>query len=129
MKDDTKAAVNNDELDPGTALENENQAVANTENQEPDKGKKAKKTEEVKKPEEPKSTNIYSEEAYDITLPISQNEDDDVTVIVNGEVTKIQRGVPVRVSAAIYEVLQNSMKMDNLAYQRSKKLAKFKQLN
>lgn len=133
MKEDTKAAVNNDELDPGTAPnpENENQAAANTENasQEPDKGKKAKKTEEVKKPEEPKSTNIYKEETYDITLPITRGEDDEVTVLINGECTKIQRGVQVTVSAAVYEVLQNTMKMDNLAYMRSKQLAELKKLN
>ena len=124
MKEDTKAAVNNDELDPGTAPnpENENQAAANTENasQEPDKGKK---------PEEPKSTNIYKEETYDITLPITRGEDDEVTVLINGECTKIQRGVQVTVSAAVYEVLQNTMKMDNLAYMRSKQLAELKKLN
>ncbi len=127
MKEDTKAVVNNDELDPGTAAntENENQAAANTENvsQEPDKGKKTKKA------EAPKPANLYDKETYDITLPIKEGEDDEVTVLINGECTKIQRGVQVTVSAAVYEVLQNSMKMDNLAYQRSKKLSEFKQLN
>lgn len=107
MKEDTKAVETIDEMEPV----------------EPVKEKKTKKA------EAPKSNNLYDKETYDITLPISQGEDDEVTVLVNGECTKIQRGVPVTVSAAVYEVLQNSMKMDSLAYQRSKQLAEFKKLN
>lgn len=122
MKEDTKAVVNNDEKDTSAAVNPEGANTEN-ENQEADKGKKTKKT------EAPKSTNLYDKESYEITLPITQGEDDEVTVLVNGECTKIQRGVTVTVSAAVYEVLQNSMKMDNLAYQRSKQLSEFKQLN
>lgn len=107
MKEDTKAVETIDEMDPV----------------EPVKEKKTKKA------EEPKPTNLYDKETYELTLPIKEGEDDEVTVLINGECTKIQRGVPVTVSAAVYEVLQNSMKMDNLAYQRSKKLSEFKQLN
>ena len=108
MKEEAKAAVNSEELEP---VETEK--------------KKAKKAEAPV--EAPKG--LYNEETYDITLPISQGDDDEVTVMVNGECTKIQRGVQVTVSAAVFEILQNSMKMDNLAYQRTKQLAEFKKLN
>lgn len=63
---------------------------------------------------------IYKEEFYDITLPLTKDKQDDVPVGINGYITKIQRGVPVRVSAAVYEVLKNSEKMDTLAVIRSK---------
>lgn len=61
---------------------------------------------------------LYTEDFYDITLPLTSEKQDDVTVSVNGEITKIQRGEPVRVSAAVYEVLKNSENMDNLAIKR-----------
>ncbi len=61
---------------------------------------------------------LYKEDFYNITLPLTSEKQDDVTVSVNGEITKIQRGEPVTVSAAVYEVLMNSEKMDNLAIKR-----------
>ena len=36
----------------------------------------------------------------------------DVTVILNGKVYKIQRGVEVEVPAAVAEIIENSMKQD-----------------
>ncbi len=67
--------------------------------------------------------NLYKEESYKITLPISDKKQDDVVVIINGETTQIQRGVEVEVSAGVYEVLKNSEKMDTLALRRRKALS------
>lgn len=89
----------------------------------------AKKTEEfIEEPKEvePKAkksiTGLYDKETYLIKIPLSQEKQDDVTVGINGELTKIQRGVEVEVSAAVYEVLQNMERMDQLAFERRKKL-------
>lgn len=61
---------------------------------------------------------LYTEEKYKITLPLTSEKQDDVTVVINGKATKIQRGEQVEVSAAVYEVLMNSEKMDSLAIRR-----------
>lgn len=89
----------------------------------------AKKTEEftdsiVAEPKAKKAeaTGLYTQKSYVINLPLSSSNEDDVVVGINGTLTKIQRGVDVEVSAAIYEVLKNRENMDNLAYQRRKKL-------
>jgi len=78
------------------------------------------KIEEVK--EENESKNLYGEKEYTITLPLSRDRQDDVTVIVNGMVYKIQRGEEVTVPAAVYEVLMNSEKMRREAFKRRKNL-------
>lgn len=72
---------------------------------------------------EKNKSGIYQEETYKITLPLTEEKQDDVPVIINGEITQIQRGVEVEVSAAVYEVLKNQEKMDALAFQRRKNLA------
>lgn len=69
---------------------------------------------------------LYKEDFYDIELPLTNEKQDDMTVGINGEITKIQRGVPVRVSAAVYEVLKQSERMDSLAITRSKAKANVK---
>ena len=84
----------------------------------------AKKTEEFEA--EPKAVEkkngLYTEESYTITLPLTSEKQDDVTVGVNGFFTKIKRGEPVKVSAAVYEVLMNMERMDNLAIKRRNEL-------
>lgn len=60
---------------------------------------------------------------YTVNLPLTSEKQDDVTVIINGNATKIKRGVDVEVSAEVFEVLQNSQRMDNLALLRRKNLA------
>jgi hypothetical protein len=65
---------------------------------------------------------LYKEDSYYVELPLTDEKQDDVTVCINGTITKIQRGVRVKVSAAVYEVLQNSKNMDALAFQRRKAL-------
>ena len=96
------------------------EAEVKTEDQAEAEVKAEKKT---KKVEEPKSTNIYNAEYYDITLPLTEEQQDDVIVIINGMSTQIKRGEPVRVSAAVYEVLKNQERMDSLAFKRSKALS------
>lgn len=59
-----------------------------------------------------------------IMLPISEDQQDDVWVCINGKSTYIKRGVEVEVNDAVYEVLQNSMHMQQVALQRSIELAK-----
>ena len=59
-----------------------------------------------------------------IMLPISEEEHDDVWVCINGKSTYIKRGVTVEVSDEVYEVLQNSMHMKQVALERSIALAK-----
>ena len=63
-------------------------------------------------------TGLYTQDSYNVTIPLTSEKQDDLTVCVNGKITKIQRGVPVTVSAAVYEVIKNSENMDNLAIRR-----------
>ena len=84
--------------------------------------KEAKKP--TKKAEEPKTTNLYDQETYEVTLQFDENHQDDVLVMINGESYQIQRGVPVTVPAAVFEVLENSRKMDLLATRRAASIAK-----
>lgn len=65
---------------------------------------------------------LYKDDFYTIELPLTDEKQDDMTVCINGYITKIQRGVQVKVSAAVYEVLQNSKNMDKLALERRKAL-------
>jgi len=81
--------------------------------------KKAKKTEK-----EPESTNIYNAEYYEVELELSENKKDDVVVIINGMSYQIKRGEKVKVPAAVYEILENSRKMDALAFRRTQEMAK-----
>jgi|GEM_PF-748025 len=64
------------------------------------------------------------EETYKIMLPLTKELQDDVFVGINGKTYQLQRGVEVEVNRAVYEVLLNSQKMDNLAIARSNELAK-----
>lgn len=65
-----------------------------------------------------------NEETYKIMLPLTKELQDDVFVGINGKTYQIKRGVEVEVNRAVYEVLVNSQKMDNLAIARSNELAK-----
>jgi type IV secretory pathway VirB9-like protein len=66
--------------------------------------------------------NLYDKEKYTVTLELTEEKQNDVNVIINGEVTQIKRGEEVEVSAAVYEVLKNSERMDALALKRRKAL-------
>jgi hypothetical protein len=75
-----------------------------------------------KEAEEVKVGNLYDKAEYPVILPLTDELQDDVTVIVNGYAYRIQRGVEVTVPAHVYEVLMNSQRMDNLSLQRRKAL-------
>ena len=78
----------------------------------------AEKTKTEPKVEEPKTVKIM--------IPKTTERQADVVVGINGYITKIQRGVEVEVSQAVYEVIQNSMKMDQLALERREAMKKSK---
>ncbi len=59
-----------------------------------------------------------------ITLPLTRERQEDVFVAVNGISYLIKRGEEVTIPKAVYEVLQNSERMDNLALRRSQDLQK-----
>lgn len=91
-------------------------AIVEETKEEPKKPKKAEK--------EPESTNIYNAEYYEVELELSENKKDDVVVIINGMSYQIKRGERVKVPAAVYEILENSRKMDALAFRRTQEMAK-----
>lgn len=69
-------------------------------------------------PKKKSFTGLYDKKTYMITLPLTSEKQDDVTVGINGKFYKIKRGEPVEVPAEVYEVLMNSERMDNLAIRR-----------
>lgn len=68
-------------------------------------------------------TEVIKKDTHKITLPLTDDKQDDVVVIINGMSTVIQRGVEVEVSQAVYEVLKNQETMDMLALKRRRALA------
>lgn len=64
----------------------------------------------------------YQEDTYKITVPLSEKDASDLTIIVNGKTYKIERGVEVTVPRAVYEVYQNMLRMDTLAIKRQRDL-------
>lgn len=63
-----------------------------------------------------------TEGKHKVLLPLSKDNTDDVWVCVNGVSTQIKRGVEVEVSDAVYEVLQNTQRMESEALRRSMEL-------
>lgn len=72
---------------------------------------------------ETKTTKEAKQETYKITLPLTEQKQDDVHVGLNGMVYTIQRGEEVEVPAGVYEILKNSEQMDALALKRRRNLA------
>lgn len=81
------------------------------------------KTETNRSAKSEKKKGKYTEDKYLIRLPVEKDGASDVTVSINGMVSKIQRGVEVEVSAAVYEVLKNQERMDSIAVMRQRELA------
>ena len=92
----------------------------------------SKKTE--KKPEEAEVKEVKTEAKAEVKeakkedddrvlvmVPYIDGEDPEVTVIVNYEVTKFKKGVPVRVKPSVAEVLQNSYKQAMLQVENQEK--------
>lgn len=69
------------------------------------------------------NTNLYPNETYMITLPLTEEKQDDVPVSINGKTWLIKRGEEVEVPGMVYEVLMNSQKMDQLAVKRQREAA------
>lgn len=101
---------------------NDTQSTAPVTDMSPDETKtETKKTNRSAKSEKKKGK--YTEDKYLIRLPVEKDGTSDVTVSINGMVSKIQRGVEVEVSAAVYEVLKNQERMDSIAVMRQRELA------
>lgn len=112
-----------DEMEADVKTQDQAQTAEATEPKKDQEAEAKAEPKKAKEPKEPKSTNIYNADFYDITLPLTEGNEDDVVVIINGMSTQIKRGEPVRVSAAVYEVLKNQERMDSLAFKRSKALS------
>lgn len=63
-----------------------------------------------------------TEETRVVRLPLTREKQKDVFVSVNGRNFQIKRGEDVEVPVAVYEVLLNSQRMDELALERQKNL-------
>ena len=101
---------------------NDTQPTAPVTDMSPEETKtETKKTNRSAKSEKKKGK--YTEEKNIIRLPVEKDGASDVTVSINGMVSKIQRGVEVEVSAAVYEVLKNQERMDSIAVMRQRELA------
>jgi len=61
----------------------------------------AKKTDKV-------NPKVKDEDRVSVMIPFVEGQDPEVTVIVNGEITKIKKGRQVKVSPQVAEVLENS---------------------
>lgn len=66
------------------------------------------------------------EERVMVMVPYVEGQDPEVTVIINGEITKFKKGVTVKVKRNVAEVLQNSNQQAMLALQNQEK---FKNIN
>ena len=83
----------------------------------------------TKKPEtevaEPKAKAKAKEKDDDrvsIMIPFIEGQDPEVTVIINGHITKIKKGHQVKVTRAVASVLENSNQQMMVAYENQQKL-------
>lgn len=88
-------------------------------------------TKKLDKPEEEvKEVKAEKEKEEDdrvmVMVPYVEGQDPEVTVIINGEITKFKKGVTVKVKRNVAEVLQNSNQQAMLALQNQEK---FKNIN
>lgn len=88
-------------------------------------------TKKLDKPEEEvKEVKAEKEKEDDdrvmVMVPYVEGQDPEVTVIINGEITKFKKGVTVKVKRNVAEVLQNSNQQAMLALQNQEK---FKNIN
>lgn len=88
-------------------------------------------TKKLDKPEEEvKEAKAEKEKEEDdrvmVMVPYVEGQDPEVTVIINGEITKFKKGVTVKVKRNVAEVLQNSNQQAMLALQNQEK---FKNIN
>ena len=55
-------------------------------------------------------------------IPFIEGQDPEVTVIINGHITKIKKGHQVKVTKAVASVLENSNQQMMVAYENQQKL-------
>ncbi len=67
-------------------------------------------------------SNAVDEDRVTIMIPYVEGEDSEVTVGINGVFTKIQKGVQVKVTKDVADVLQRSYKQTMVAVERRRKL-------
>lgn len=78
-------------------------------------------TKKLNESEEVKAT---EQDLVSVLVPFIEGEDPEVTVIINGEVTKFKKGVTVRVKPNVAEVLENANQQMMLAIENQKKFKK-----
>lgn len=79
------------------------------------------KLEEPEKEETVKADQPEEEERVMVMVPYIEGQDPEVTVIINGEVTKFKKGVMVSVKRSVAEVIANSNQQMMLAYKNQEK--------
>lgn len=62
------------------------------------------------------------EERVQVMIPYIEGQDPEVTVIINGEITKIKKGVQVAVTRQVASVLENSNQQMMTAWQNQQAL-------
>lgn len=67
---------------------------------------------------------VEKEELVSVLVPYIEGQDPEVTVIINGKVTKFKKGVTVRVKPNVAEVLENSNQQMMAAFANQKKFEK-----
>jgi len=63
-----------------------------------------------------------NEERVQVMIPYIEGQDPEVTVIINGEITKIKKGVQVAVTRQVASVLENSNQQMMTAWQNQQAL-------
>lgn len=63
-----------------------------------------------------------NEERVQVMIPYIEGQDPEVTVIINGEITKIKKGVKVAVTRQVASVLENSNQQMMTAWQNQQAL-------
>ena len=78
----------------------------------------------TKKTNETEAKAVEKEDLVSVLVPYIEGQDPEVTVIINGQVTKFRKGVTVRVKPNVAEVLENSNQQMMAAFANQKKFEK-----
>ena len=78
----------------------------------------------TKKTNETEAKAVEKEDLVSVLVPYIEGQDPEVTVIINGQVTKFKKGVTVKVKPNVAEVLENSNQQMMAAFANQKKFEK-----
>ena len=78
----------------------------------------------TKKTNETEAKAVEKEDLVSVLVPYIEGQDPEVTVIINGQVTKFRKGVTVKVKPNVAEVLENSNQQMMAAFANQKKFEK-----